>query len=152
LHIVDNDKSQKVKVKQTRYIRNADLGDPYHTQKIVPGPHNVAILTTSFSGRTFDSDALPGVQFDEDVRHQVYLQLSGSPALDTIDIINNSLVHLLGRYDWPLEDRIFLPLDGSCIVDSINGDKMFFTLKAAYKNSSGAPLEYDGQFKIKTSD
>ncbi|MEA3297409.1 MAG: hypothetical protein U9R56_06045, partial [candidate division Zixibacteria bacterium] len=125
----------------------AKVGIPYADTKVVIGPGNVVVVTVGTRGRSA-SNAPKGVfSFDEYLKCQIYLQLPDMPKPDTIDLQDNSFVHLLGRYDWSPDDKIFLPDPGVFVVDSVTTSDVFITINGKYENPSGNSFAFDGQMK-----
>jgi len=144
--------NNKVKVEKTDYISNVRLGDPFANIKILPGESNVAILTVSTRGLTHKKDAEDFLTFDEYLRNRIYFQFPKPLKTGTFELKNNSFIHLLGRYDWQAEDKIFLPLSGQVVIDSIMGKNLFGQVAGKYENRAKIKFEFNGQFKLKISD
>lgn len=149
LHMTGEGHRKKVKVEKTEFIPGTALNDPYADEKIVAGSTSTAILTTGTRWERSEDFRAFMLGFDEYLKCRLYLQLPYPPTASTIDLPGNSFVHLLGRYDLPAESKIFLPVSGSVIVDSATSKSLFGTIDGRYENSSGAPLEFDGRFKVK---
>ena len=138
---------RKIKVEQTQFIMDANLGNPHADDKVVIGHGNVAVVTIGTRGKR-TSDIPTGVfGFDEYLRCQIYLQLPDMPKPDTIDLQDNSFIHLLGRFDWSADDKIFLPDSGFFIIDSVTTSNIFVTINGRYENPSGYTFAFDGRVK-----
>ncbi len=152
LYIVSEAGNNKVKVEKTDYISNVRLGDPFGDIKILPGESNVAILTVGSRGFTHQRDAEDFLTFDEYLRNRIYFQFPKPLKTGTFKLKNNSFIHLLGRYDWQAEDKIFLPLSGQVVIDSVTEKNLFGQVMGKYENRAKIQFEFNGQFKLKISD
>ena len=152
LFMISEAGNNKVKVEKTDYISNVRLGDPFANIKILPGESNVAILTVGTRGFTHKKDAEDFLTFDEYLRNRIYFQFPKPLKTGTFELKNNSFIHLLGRYDWQAEDKIFLPLSGQVVIDSIMGKNLFGQVAGKYENRAKIKFEFNGQFKLKISD
>jgi len=152
LYMVANDEQKKVKIDGTEFVTSVNIGNPYAATKLVPGDGNCIILRTGTRGAKYTTDMTESffLGYDEYLRTLMYLEIPGEPAAGSV-ILNekNSFVQVLGRYEQPDEDKIFLPRSGSLVIDSIAGNRMYCTLDGKYANRKGEPLDYVGQFKIK---
>ncbi len=152
LNMTIGEESRKVKVEQTQYVMDADLGDPLADTRVRAGQGNVAVVTVGTRARRAEGDHLRFLSFDEYLRCQVYMQLPPMPRPDTIQLPDNSFVYLLGRYEWPVQEKVFMPVSGFLVVDSAFSDRVFISLDGEYHNPSGATLAFDGRMKIKVGD
>lgn len=144
--------NKKVKVEKTDYISNVRLGDPFGDIKILPGKSNVGILTVGSRGFSYKRAAEDFLTFDEYLRNRIYFQFPLPLKRGTFDLKDNSFIHLLGRYDWTAEDKIFLPLSGQVVIDSITEKNLFGQVAGKYENKAKIQFEFNGQFKLKISD
>jgi len=152
LNMTIEEKSRKVKVEQTQYVMDADLGDPHADTRVRAGQGNVAVVTVGTRARRSERDRLNFLSFDEYLRCQIYMQLPPMPQPDTIQLPDNSFVYLLGRYDRPVGEKVFMPVSGFFVVDSASSGRFFISLDGEYHNSSGATLAFNGRMKIKVGD
>ena len=152
LFMISETGNSKVKVEKTDYISNVRLGDPFGDIKILPGESNVGILTVGTRGFTYKKDAEDFLTFDEYLRNRIYFQFPKPLKTGTFELKNNSFIHLLGRYDWQAEDKIFLPLSGQVVIDSITEKNLFGQVAGKYENRAKIQFEFNGQFKLKISD
>jgi hypothetical protein len=151
LYLTAEEYTRKVKVEQTEFVPNSRLNDPYQEEKVLTGDANTAIITTGTRWRRPGDNRTFMFDFDEYLKCRLYVQLPQAIKADTIALENNSFVHLLGRYELPPEAKIFLPVAGSLIVDSSTVEEFFATIDGHYENRDGVPLEFEGQFKVKTA-
>ncbi len=152
LYMVANDEQKKVKIDGTEFVKSVNIGDPYAATKLVPGDGNCIILKTGTRGTQYKTDMTESLflGYDEYLRTLVYIEIPGEPAVGSVTLDDkNSFVQVLGRYEQPDEQKIFLPRSGSLVIDSISGNRMYCTLDGKYANRKGTPLDYVGQFKIK---
>lgn len=152
LYMVSEGDRQKVKVEQTQYVLDAVLGDAYDSRKLAPGEGNVAVITAATRGEEFAKSKMSLFRFDEYFRCRVYLQLPVSPQADTSLLEGNSFVQFMGRYDHPVEEKIFLPVSGAYVVDSVTSGALFISIDGLFENQSEIPFQLDGQVRLKTSE
>jgi hypothetical protein len=152
LYMTSEGAKKKVKVEKAELLAGSALNDPYARQKTIDGVATTAIVTTGTRWHQPEDKRVFMLGFDEYLRCRIYIQLPQTPTADTIDLPGNSFVHLLGRYDLPAESKIFLPVSGTFVVDSVTSKNLFGTIHGRYENTSGTPLDFDGQFKVKISD
>jgi hypothetical protein len=86
------------------------------------------------------------------VRFEIYLQLPPKPAPGMIPLKNNSFVHMLGQYERPTEEKMFLAQSGSLVIDSLSDKRLFGTINGDFKNSADEPVRFEGRFKVKYTD
>ncbi len=149
LYMMSEGNKKKVKVEKAEFISGSALNDPYAKVKIVDGSASTAIITTGTRWERSENHRAFMLGFDEYLKCRIYLQLPYQPTVDTIVLAGNSFVQLLGRYELPLESKIFLPASGTFVVDSVTSQNLFGAIQGRYENRSGAPLEFDGRFKVK---
>jgi hypothetical protein len=152
MYMVINNEQKKLKIDQTEYARDVVIGNPYADHKLLPGEDNCIILRTGTRGESYSTDMTQSlfIGTDEYLRTLVYLEVPGLPSADTIKLTDkNSFVQILGRYEQPTEQKIFLPTSGQLVIDSLSGNRMFCTLDGSYANREGNPLTYQGRFKVK---
>lgn len=149
LHLTSEGYRKKVKVEEATFLYDTALNDPYARQKTITGDASTLIVTTGTRRQQPDDKRVFALGFDEYLRCRLYLQLPPMPVAGTVELPGNSFVHLLGRFDVAAESKIFLPESGTFVVDSITSKHLFVTIHALYRNDSGAPLQYDGQFKVR---
>ena len=152
LYMTSEGARKKVKVEKAELLAGSALNDPYARQKTIDGIATTAIITTGARWHQPEDKRVFMLGFDEYLRCRIYIQLPQTPVADTIDLPGNSFVHLLGRYDLPTESKIFLPVSGTFVVDSVTSKNLFGTIHGQYENRSGTPLDFDGQFKVKITD
>ncbi len=152
LHLTTEDFQSNVKVKSTDFVLDAILNNPMNDNKIRSGNGNVAILTVETRGLKYNRKMENVLTFDEYFRSRLYLQLPEPLTTDTIKLRGNSFVHLLGRYDWKPSDKIFMPINGMLVIDSINNKNFFGSINGRFENSSKYPFEFSGKFKVKIID
>ena len=140
----------KVDVEQTQYVVDARLGEFLAENKLLPGEGNVVIATTGTRRSPGDEGKMPILSFDEYLRCRLHLQLPAVPKADSIGLIDNSFVQLLGRYDWSAEDKIFMARAGYFLVDSVGSNRVFITIDGTFENHKGVALGYSGKFKLKS--
>lgn len=152
LFLVQGEQRTEVKVEKTEYFVGAVLGDQTPPDNIVPGDGNCLVLIASCRGRSVGDDSQDLLSFDRYIRYQIFLQLPARPEPDTLTLEGISLVHQLGRYEMATEDKVFLPLQGHLVIDSLPGDRLFGTLDGRYQSRLDEIVTFRGQFKAKVAD
>ncbi len=151
LYMAVEGERDKVDVEQTQYVVDARLGEFLAENKLLPGKGNVVIATTGTRRSSGEEGKMPILSFDEYLRCRLHLQLPEKPEPDSIDLVDNSFVQLLGRYDWSTEDKTFMPRSGYFLVDSVGSNRVFITIDGAFENHNGVSLGYSGKFKVKAT-
>jgi len=152
LFLVQGEQRTEVKVEKTEYFVGAVLGDQAPPDNIVPGDGNCLVLIAGCRGRSVADDAQDLISFDRYVRYQIFLQLPAQPEPDTLTLEGISFVHQLGRYEMATEDKVYLPLQGHLVIDSLSGDRLFGTLDGRYQSRLDEIVTFQGQFKAKVAD
>jgi hypothetical protein len=151
LFLVRGEETSKVKVEKTEYVMEGVLNTPLAQEKIVKGPGNCIVLITGTRGETVRTDVSTLVGYDTYLRYKVFLQLPSRPDKATLPLENSSFVQLLGQYDIPLEEKMYLAREGSLVVDSISDKHLFGTIDGNYENNLGEPISFRGRFRVKIS-
>jgi hypothetical protein len=148
-----NGKQQKVKVELTQFVSKSVLLDPKSDEKLRVGDGNCVIITTGTRGKPQEKISVYDVlQYDEYIKCRLYLQLPSNLVPGSQPLEGRSFVQILGRYDKPVETKLFLPKSGSVIVDSVANDRLFGTINGKFANAEGSPLNFNGKFKVKIKD
>jgi len=142
----------KIKIEKTEYFMGVVLGDPATQDKMVRGDANCLVLMTGARGENMGSRPEDIVSFDRYERFRLFLQLPLSPSPGTVTLKSNSFVQQLGRYEVGDEDRMYFPIDGRLVIDSITKNKLFGTIDGAYENGRHDTLSFQGRFKAKVAD
>jgi hypothetical protein len=150
--LVQDEVKEKIKIEMTEYALGAVLADPMSREKVEPGDGNCLILVTGSRGRTIDKEAEDLVSFDRYVRYRVFVQLPEGIESGRVTLTDNSFVQLLGRYERPAEDKMYLPRDGELVVDSLAGKRLYGSLNGSFENRLGELVGFEGRFKAKISD
>lgn len=150
LYLIADEARTKVKVEKTEFAIDAVLGDPFAQIKKVPGDGNVVTLITGSRGETLSTEAQDLVSWDRYVRYQIFMELPSEIEPGPISLKDKSFVRQLGRYEQAAEDKMFFADDdGTLIIDSLSGKKLFGTLESRFVNQQGKVITFSGQFKVK---
>jgi hypothetical protein len=149
LYLDADNRRQKVDVEQTQYLLNARLGDPYNEQKTLPGKSTCLVLLTSVRGERYDPEGPNVLGFDENLKVRLFVELPATLKRDTVQLKARSFVHMLGRYFLQPEEKIFLPDNGTMVIDSLTKKFMYASLNARFVNTKGVPVRFDGQFRAR---
>jgi hypothetical protein len=148
LYLTVEEDRRHIQVESTQYVWGAALGNPYADNKLDEGSGHVAIVTIGTRRSQGVKSLWRGFAFDEYLRCQLYVEVPPDAGPDTTVLAGKSLVHLLGRYELPIEERVFLPKEGYYILDSITDEALFFSVDGTFANKSGELLRFDGKVKI----
>ena len=148
LYLTLAESRQRISVESTQYVMDAAIRNPYADDKVEVGPGNVAVVTIGTRGMRVEGHRWNALGFDEYFRCQIYLQVPPWPKPDSLVLVDRSLVHILGRYELPIEERVFLPREGYYIIDSVTDGSIFFTIDGAFANKTGDQIEFDGRIKV----
>ncbi|MCD6248914.1 MAG: hypothetical protein J7J98_01110 [candidate division Zixibacteria bacterium] len=152
LYLLEGEARTKIKVEKTEFMVGAVLGDPTSRNKVEQGDGNCLVLITGSRGRTLDTEAHNLASYDRYVRYRLFIQLAATVKAGSMTLKDNSLLQMLGRYEIAPEDKLYYPIGGELVVDSLAGNKLFGTIDGRFENRNGEPVALEGQFKAKTSD
>lgn len=152
LYLDIDDTRRSLKIEQTQYLLNARLGDPYEEQKVITGAGKCLVLLTSTRGEKIELPAANVLAFDEYLKIRLFIELPDPITPGMIDLKGHSFAQLMGRYTMQPNEKIFLPSTGKMVIDSISKDHLFASIGAKYTNSSGRPIQFDGQFRARVRE
>ena len=150
LYMAIEGESGKVKIESTQYIASARLGNPYSDRKTLSGETAIILVHTSIRGATLPHSPLTkALQFDEYLRSDVYFEIPQPPMAADLSLVGRSFVHILERFDQPIEEKIFLPDDtGRLVIDSVTSRRLYVTINSTYANRLGQTLSVTGSVRI----
>ena len=152
LFVQSEEMEKKVDVESTQFVKDAVLSDPFQDVKYVGGDGDVAVVTVGTRWNPHDNDRFTLLGFDEYWRCRIFLQLPDDSQPGQLGLHGASFLQLLGHYQLPPEEKIFLPKQGSVVVDSVTSDNVFVTIDAVYASEADRSVKFTGQFKVKSSD
>lgn len=152
LFLIEDQTRTRVKVEKTEFMAGAVLGDPMSRDKVEPGDGNIVVLVTSSRGPTIEGEAQNLMSYDRHVRYRLFVQLATDFGPGAINLKDNSLVQLLGRYEVEAEDKLYYPTSGQLMIDSVASHKLFGTIDGQFQNRHGTNVTLVGKFKAKVSD
>ena len=152
LFLFQNDQRTEVKVEKSEYLMGTVLGDPSSLDKVVPGDGNCLTIITGSRGRTLSTKAEDLVSFDRYDRFRIFLQLSSALTPGKLPLEGNSFVQQLGRYEVEPENKMYFPVEGNLIVDSLPGNRLFGRIDGRFENRLQDTVAFQGQFKAKVAD
>jgi hypothetical protein len=121
-------------------------------EKVQPGDGNTLILITGSRGSAIGTKAEDLVTFDRYIRYRLFVQLPLVVKPIRVELEGHSFVQLLGHYDRPAEDKMYLPRRGTLQVDSLADERLFGTLTGDFENRLGETVGFEGQFKARIED
>jgi len=131
------------------YFPGSVIANPFKEIKIKSGNGSILTIITSFRGQTMKDMTDIMIGFDKYIKHKIYFELPALPDTGTYQLKDRSIVQLLAHYELAESTKIFLPVSGFVAIDSINGNKMFGTVRGKYENNEKKPIELDGKFTVK---
>ncbi|MCP4684725.1 MAG: hypothetical protein GY867_04675 [bacterium] len=149
LYLVQEEEQKKVKVEKTEFVIDGVLGSPLTEEKIVSGPGNCVILTTGSRGAVSAGSRSDLVNYDQYLRYRIYLQLPSRLRLGRLPLQNNSFLQLLGHYELPPEDKMFIARSGEFSVDSLTDKHLFGSIDGSFQNDLQESVTFRGGFKVK---
>lgn len=144
---VEEDRRQ-IKVESTQLVFDAVIGNPYADNKLDVGIGYVAVATTGTRLAGEKEGRWLGFSSDEYLKCQLYMEVPPEDDPSSVVLAGNTLVHLLGRYELPVEERVFLPKEGFYSLDSIDDKSLYFSVDGIFANKSGELIKFDGNVKI----
>ena len=151
LYMSLGEKQKRVKVERTEFVLDAELGDPFADQKIIAGDGGVVIVTTSARGDKLETELEGIFGFDEYLSSRLLLEVKQPLQKDSSNLVGSSFVHLLGKYDWTPEAKIFMPQEGYLKIDSVTSKNLFGTVDGTFLNEREQEIAFNGRFKVKIS-
>jgi hypothetical protein len=152
LFLTQNSQRTEVKVEKSEYLIGTVLGDPSSQDKVSPGDGNCLVIITGSRGRTLDAKAEDLVSFDRYNRFRIFLQLPSVITPDTLPLEGNSFVQQLGRYEVEVENKMYFPIEGTAVVDSLSGNRLFGGIDGRFQNKLQESVVFQGQFKVKVAN
>ena len=136
-------------MEKTEFVMDGVLGDPMARDKVVAGPGNCLILTTgSRGGGTSDEESVL-IDYDRYLRYKIFLQLPSRLQRGALPLENNSFVQLLGFYERPPENKIYIARSGEFSVDSLTDKHLFGSIDGSFENELQEPVTFKGEFRVK---
>ncbi len=149
LFVTTDEVKRKVKVNQTDLFLSSRLNNPKADKKIIPGKSNTAVLTLGGRWEKNDENSKQLLSFDEYWKARLYLQLPEQLESQKLNLKDNSFFILLGQYQIPKDEKIFLPQSGSLTIDSLASNRLFISIDGIFKNPSQITYNLNGKFKLK---
>lgn len=149
LYLVEGQAQSRVKVEKTEYFIDGVLGAPMDRDKVVAGPGNCVVLTTGSRGEVSGEEKSSLVDYNQYLRYKIFLQLPSRLQLTRLPLENNSFVQLLGYYELPAEQKIYLARSGEFSVDSLTDKHMFGSIEGTFENNRNEPVSFKGEFQVK---
>lgn len=149
LYLTTDGEKTKVKVEQTRYVPGVVLADPLVDKPVQSGNGSVIILNLGFRGSELTGFTKFGFGLDEYVKHRLYVQLPDLPDTATVKLQGHSFLKLQKHYELSPESKVFQPVVGTCLIDSVTTSALFGTLGGVFENPDGVSVTIIGQFRVK---
>ncbi len=151
LYLVDDFHRYKMQVDQTAFAPNTNLNsNPYDTPKVVVGEKNTVMIATGRRGAPEERVTELGLGIDEYIIYRIYLELPANLEAGNIPLAENSFVRLMKYFEIPVDEKIFLPVDGQFVIDSVRSGNLFGTFSnARWENQNGIPVGFAGRVRFK---
>jgi len=135
-------------IEQSRLLPNTILVFDQSNNRITNGIGNTSIVTVGTKVKDTIQANYPLFQMDEYLRCDLYIQFPDIIKPATSDLQENALLEILEKYEVPAEEKLFMPVSGTCTVDSITPQHIFCSVTGEFANNKGRTLTIDGAFKI----
>ncbi|MEK7774574.1 MAG: hypothetical protein AAB305_01660 [Candidatus Zixiibacteriota bacterium] len=139
----------RVKVESSEFASRCGLGDPYSDTKTIAGTTSCLVVTLKGRGKEVVQSKDNIVRFDETMTCRLFIELPAVEKGFTVNLVDNSFVHRLGRYDIPAEEKIYLPSLGTLTMDSLRGEFLYATVHGGFSTRGGKTLGVDGEFRVR---
>lgn len=149
LYLIADNEQRKVKVERTEYFTGTVLAEPDSEQKLMRGDGITILIETGVRGKTVLSPSSELFSFDEYFRCRILVQLEKDSSIRVIEVADNSLVQIMGRYDLPVEDKLYHGLSGKVVIDSVTKKHLYAAIDAEYRNRLDDRLSFKGKFKVR---
>jgi hypothetical protein len=147
LLLITDGESEQLKIEESNLVLRSVIDDPYADVKLRAGSEHTLMVVTSMRGKPLYTRPEMVFALDEYFRSCLYVNLPKQPVAGTIRLASQSFVQVLGQWEIPTEEKIFLPVGGELVIDSVVSEKLFATINGHFESRSGKSLEYRGQFK-----
>jgi len=151
LFLITDGESQKLTIEESTLVPYSVIGNPYADVKLRPGSSHTLKLITSMRGKPLYTRPEMVFALDEYYRCCFFVHLPAQPRAESIPLVDQSFVQVLGQWEVPTEEKIFLPVSGDLVVDSVVSKKLYATIDGRFENRSGKSLKYRGRFKASIS-
>ena len=137
------------KVENTKFVVQSRFITTPNDIVLQGSSNNTLITTISTNWKQSDKKVKEVLAFDEIARYRVYFSISEPVRTATIELKENSVAQLSGNYDISPEKKLYTPVKGTLVIDSVSDSHLFAKINGIYKNIDGAMLRIDGAFKAK---
>ena len=145
-----NGERTRIDIERTEFVRDVAIGNPYsRDKKLIPGDSNCIILHTGARGQHKAAGEGDILTWDRYVKVDIYILLPLTRPSGRIPLKNNSFLDMLGHFELPVDETVFMGKDGNLIIDSVTDSHIFGTFDGWFENSSGKAIGYEGKFKVK---
>jgi hypothetical protein len=149
MYRVEGEVRRGIDVEETTFAINTKLNDPYGVPKVITGDRSTVVISVSWRGETISGGERFGLGFDRYIRYRIYMEMPMLPKPATIDLRGNSFVRLMQFYEIPPDDKIFLPVSGQFIIDSVKSDDVYATFRdGRWENKQGLAVRFEGSLKF----
>jgi len=150
LYMVREGERKKVGVEESEFLMDVVIGNPYtRDNKLVAGDGNCLIISTGTRGATQTAGQSDVLSWDRYLRFEIYMQLPLGKPSGRIPLKDNSFLNLLGHFERPVDETVYMPESGDLLIDSATDSHLFGTLNGEFANSAGERIGFEGQFKAK---
>ena len=149
MYYVEGELRKEVDVESTAFAINSQLNDPFGVPKVITGDRSTVVIYTGWRGDPETGFAKFGLGFDEYIKYRIYLEMPILPKPGIIPLEGNSFVRLMKFYEKPPDEKIFLPVSGQFVIDSVKSSDVYATFQnARWENKNGLPVEFAGRLKF----
>ncbi len=149
LFMVNGENRQKVDIEATAYVIDTRLNDPLAENKLGPSTTSSTVtISVGTRGAPNDKDLVLG--FDEYLKYRIFIEIPTPLKPGRVALTDHSFVQMLKRYELPPEWKIYKPVSGSFVVDSVRESDLYATLQdGIWKNSVDSTVAFEGRLKLK---
>jgi len=149
LFMVHGENRQKVDIEATAYVIDTRLNDPLAENKLGPSTTSSTVtISVGTRGTQTDKDLVLG--FDEYLKYRIFIEIPTPLTPGPVELAGHSFVQMLKRYELPPEQKLYKPVSGRFVVDSVRESDLYASLQdGLWKNSIDSTVAFEGRLKIK---
>lgn len=149
LYMQDSHGRKLADVENTQFIVKSHFVARPDDVEMLQSEDNTLIASIATNWKRGERRVEEVLAFDEIVRYRVFFKIAEPVKIATINLNGNSVAQLSGNYDIASEKKMFTPVSGTLVIDSVVDAHFFATVAGLYRNVEGATMRLDGQFKAK---
>jgi hypothetical protein len=149
LFLIDEYDRYKMEIDQTVFTPNTQLNNPFDSPSVVQGDHNTVMISTGRRGGPDERISTFGFSVDQYIVYRLYLEFPLEMQPGSVSLVDHSFVRLMKYYEIPVDEKIFLPISGQFVIDSVRSNDVFGTFQEArWENKNGITVEFAGRLRF----